>query len=603
MNTAADSPDNPKDPSDKPEPGFAEYQLQLPGVGQRIGSNRIIDLIAEGGMASVYKVWHEELEIVRAIKMLKPGFDEESKSRLRTEAKISAHLRHPNIVEIYGVQFWNDTVPYLEMEFVDGHSLKTILDNQRTLPLAAALALVSFVCNALHYAHQQVFTLYGKSYEGIVHRDIKPANILITQNGIPKLADFGIARPQDISLHTEGQKVLGTFTYLSPEQLEGQGLDRRSDIYSLGAVLYECLTGFKAFPQRSLTDLLREKLRNNYPSFASMGVDLPKQCEQIIDKCMQLDRNKRYATAEEIGKDLLDLFAKTTAETPEQVLASFCAGRDTKPARPRKTSRALQPLLLFSALIFGLALVALGVISGALKLKQSRQAEAASSRGLPAQSGAPALPAVQDTLLRSANFAVPETGKPSAPAAMVPAARRQQVMENPVKQERPWGQMAAAEAAVRAQRWQQAVSALEQANSSAITDSGRQDVRVMLLESYLGMHDLTNAKILVEHGAVNDGYFFLLAGETNLKLGRLSQAIDDFCKAQTTPSRYRRDLRKDATFLWSKALLDAYRAKPNSDNKHAALRAWQQFSSAFCGEPDHTGRCKEAEEGLRELQE
>jgi hypothetical protein len=161
----------------------------------------------------------------------------------------------------------------------------------------------------------------------------------------------------------------------------------------------------------------------------------------------------------------------------------------------------------------------------------------------------------------------------------------------------------AAVAAMRGMRWQEAVALLEKVKAEAQLDSVRQSARVMLLESYLGMHDITNATIIMERTTLIDGYFFLLAGETCLKSGKVSRAIDYFCKAQTTPSRYRKDLRMDATFLWAKALVEAYKEKPNSENKQACQRAWQQFTAAFCAEPDHTGRCREAEAALRELEE
>jgi hypothetical protein len=152
-------------------------------------------------------------------------------------------------------------------------------------------------------------------------------------------------------------------------------------------------------------------------------------------------------------------------------------------------------------------------------------------------------------------------------------------------------------------RWQEAVTLLEKVKTEALPDSVRQSARLMLLESYLGLHDITNATIIADRTVQSDGYYFLLAGETYLKSGKTSRAIDYFCKAQTTPSRYRKDLRMDATFLWAKALVEAYKEKPNSENKRACRRAWQQFTAAFCAEPDHTGRCREAEAALRELEE
>ncbi|MDO5577238.1 MAG: serine/threonine-protein kinase, partial [Fibrobacter sp.] len=215
----------------------AENNDQLLKPGDRLEHCRITELIAAGGMANVYKVWHEKLEVVRAVKILKPGFSEETKSRLETEAKISANLRHVNIVEIYGLQYWNG-IPYIEMEYVDGSSLKDLLDSNVRFPIDLAISITHFVCKALQFAHNQDMTLYGKIYDGLVHRDIKPANILISSKGVVKLADFGIARPSEVSMHTVGSKVMGTFAYLSPEQFNSEPLDLRSDIYSLGTVLY-----------------------------------------------------------------------------------------------------------------------------------------------------------------------------------------------------------------------------------------------------------------------------------------------------------------------------------------------------------------------------
>jgi serine/threonine protein kinase len=579
------------------EESIRTYSVVLPEVGQKIGHLRIIDLIAEGGMATVYKVWHEDLEIVRAIKILKPGFDEESKKRLRTEAKISAHLRHPNIVDIYGLHFLNHSVPYIEMEFVDGYSLKQLIEKRKQLPYAFSLALMYFICNALHYAHNQVFTLYGKTYEGIIHRDIKPANILLTRNGIPKLADFGIAKPQDISLHTEGQKVMGTFTYLSPEQLNGDPLDRRSDIYSLGTVLYESLTGEKVFPQRSLTDLIRQKMMNNYLSFNSLNIEVPKKCEQLIEKSIAINPEKRFETAKEFGRELIDLLKKSSDEPAEQILVSYCSGYDGVSAAKIKKHRLALPVVVFSASILTVALVFLFLLMSGFKTKKmSPQSDMRSSTQ-------------QDVPKVHAQKPVPVPAKqpePSSAEAPAPRLPHEQAPESktaaPVKPI-PADRLAEAYAAVKSQRWAEAIPLLETSISLPIPDSTRQQAQVFLLESYLAVNDLPNAKMIASQSSFSDGYFFLLSGKTFVKLGMFPQAANAFLKAQTTPSRMTKDVRKDATYLWAKTIGEAYKVKPNSENKRASVKAWQQFKSAFCEGKDGTALCAEAEKEIKNLSE
>jgi serine/threonine protein kinase len=329
---------------------------QMPQSGDNLGHCRIIESIAAGGMANVYKVWHEQLEVVRAIKILKPGFDEESKSRLETEAKISANLRHSNIVEIYGMGYWN-SIPYIEMEYVDGPSLKELLEKNGRLPIPFSLALTHSLCIALQFAHNQDLTLYGKIYDGLIHRDIKPANILISSKGTIKLADFGIARPSDVSLHTVGGKVMGTFAYLSPEQLNGEKLDQRCDIYALGTVLYEMLTGTKTYPQKMLAELIHRKTKGQYIPIGSLYKDIPKQICATVEKSLALDINKRYQDATEFDKELTYALKKVSNRNLEEIIREYIS----HPFATPKTARSLKsgarfPLILIIVLFLAASL-------------------------------------------------------------------------------------------------------------------------------------------------------------------------------------------------------------------------------------------------------
>ncbi|MBD3314710.1 MAG: protein kinase, partial [Chitinivibrionales bacterium] len=289
---------------------------RLPCMGERIGKCRVLERIATGGMAVVYKVLHEELEVVRAVKLLKPGSSSEWCERLNTEAKISAHLRHPNIVEIHNVDVWQGGLPYIEMEYIEGASLDDKIATHGRMPVPVAVALTFILCNALHYAHHCAIRLYGKIYSSLIHRDIKPANIMISSSGTVKLADFGIAQPENVSLHTVGSHVLGTYAYLSPEQLTLKRLDQRSDLYSLGLILYEMVTGRKAFPQRAVGELVQSKVEGNIHPAVALVPELPAKISAILDRALALKKEDRFASAEELGRTLKNALDEISRHPP-----------------------------------------------------------------------------------------------------------------------------------------------------------------------------------------------------------------------------------------------------------------------------------------------
>jgi len=299
-------------------------ELPMPRAGDKIGPNRVELLVGEGGMANVYKVWHEGLEVVRAVKVLKKAFHQESRERFLTEAKILADINHPNIVEIHNIGLVSHQIPFIEMEFVEGTSLKQLIVQHHRLPLAAALSTVYCVSQALQYAHVKDYTLYGKVYHGLVHRDIKPDNIVVRKDGVVKLMDFGVARPSEVSLHTVGAKIVGTLIYLSPEQLNGTSLDR-SDLFSLGCVLYETITGCRAFPHKSLQELVQKKMKGEYEPIGSHGIPVPESVVKIVDKSLALNPDDRFQSAADMGESLFAALHEITARAPQDILARFMA--------------------------------------------------------------------------------------------------------------------------------------------------------------------------------------------------------------------------------------------------------------------------------------
>ncbi len=300
--------------------------VPLPDGSRRIplGSGEITRCIGHGGMAAVYEIWNSQLEMYRAVKIINPGSDEIVHERFQTEIKISAKLKHPNIVEIYGVGEWNK-LPYIEMEKIDGVGLDEVIAKHGALPAAICTAVGIQICRALNYAHNQDCTIYGKSYHGVIHRDLKPANIMIGENGTVKLMDFGIARPADVSFHTMDGLVAGTLQYLAPEQIERKKLDMRTDLYALGLVMYEIVTGAITFPQTSFANLVTCKTKNKFIPMEAFRIAIPRRLQHVIYKCMQFDIRNRVADAAHLLKDLESIHKTITHKTPEEILAKMMA--------------------------------------------------------------------------------------------------------------------------------------------------------------------------------------------------------------------------------------------------------------------------------------
>jgi len=270
-------------------------------------------LIARGGMAEVYRAHDRLLDRPVALKVLFPelSVDRSFVERFRREAQAAANLSHPNIVPVF--DWGEDTGTYfIVMEFIDGRPLSSILKTAGTLSAERTADIGAHVAAALGYAHKH----------GVIHRDVKPGNVLITDDGHVKVTDFGIARAinTEESL-TQTGAVMGTATYFSPEQAEGLGVDSRSDIYSLGVVLFEMVTGRPPFLGESPVAVASKHVRDNPPAPRELNPQIPPTFEAIILKSMAKDPNHRYTTAEELRADLLRFNEGRTVLAAEEATA------------------------------------------------------------------------------------------------------------------------------------------------------------------------------------------------------------------------------------------------------------------------------------------
>lgn len=265
-------------------------------VGKKLdGRYEILELIGFGGMAVVYKA-HDILENrFVAVKILKNEYleSDDFKRRFRNESKAIALLSHPNVVKILDVNF-SDNIQYIAMEYIDGITLKEYIEQQGVVKWKEAVHFTVQILRALQHAHDN----------GIVHRDVKPQNVMLLQDGTIKVMDFGIARFARESGKTMTDKAIGSVHYISPEQAKGDSTDEKTDIYAVGVILYEMLTGRVPFDGDTPISIALKQMQIEPPVPSSVNPDIPTGIEEIILRAMQKDPILRYQTAAEMLRDI-----------------------------------------------------------------------------------------------------------------------------------------------------------------------------------------------------------------------------------------------------------------------------------------------------------
>jgi serine/threonine protein kinase len=317
---------------DSAQPGSVSSigaELWSGSTGSMLLHYRILGDLGEGGMGEVYSAEDTKLVPNLALKVLPPEMaaDPERLERFQREARTLAALNHPNIVTIYSVETAGG-VRFITTELIEGKTLDEFV--APGLPLAATLELFLPLLGALGAAHAQ----------GIIHRDLKPANIMVTGDNFVKLLDFGVAvfkgppaatvdTQTDTKALTAPGRLLGTIPYMSPEQVKGERVDQRTDLFSLGVVLYEVLTGTRPFRGRTAAELLSAILRDKPPLVTAVRPDLPRGIARIVARCLEKDPAYRYASARDLRDEVdgvigtLDLEPSSTPSALSRLLARF----------------------------------------------------------------------------------------------------------------------------------------------------------------------------------------------------------------------------------------------------------------------------------------
>jgi serine/threonine-protein kinase len=307
----------------------------------QLGRYVIQSEIGRGAMGVVYKATDSVLERPVAVKTvnitLEREYADKYEKRFYQEAKAAGSLNHPNIVTIHDVGKSGDVV-FMAMEYIEGVELRTLIGEGKPLRLAQALSIAAQVAEGLAFAHQR----------GVVHRDVKPANIMVVANGPVKITDFGIARMRGSGDLTQTGMLLGSPKYMSPEQVIGKRADQRSDIFSLGVILYEMLCGVAPFNGENVTALMYQIVNFVPPAPSGVNGAVPQMLDFIVAKMLAKPLEERYQDAAEVARDLRECERQLAAAAAPA--ASPATATSTQPLPPAATASALpQPKLVDSA--------------------------------------------------------------------------------------------------------------------------------------------------------------------------------------------------------------------------------------------------------------
>jgi len=423
-------------------------------IGNVVGSYKVTDKIGEGGMGAVFRGIDIMLEREVAIKMLRPELASQPNivERFRSEAITLAKLNHPNIATLYSFVRHGDDF-FMVMEFVRGDTLDDVINKSGAMRCDHAIRLLSQALEGIEHAHRM----------GIIHRDIKPANMMLTETGTLKVMDFGIARVLGTARMTKQGNIVGTIEYMSPEQVRGLETDARSDIYSLGILLYEMLTGRVPFKSDSEYDLMKMQIEDAPAPPRVFAAGIPPAVEQAIMRSLAKRQEARFQTAGEFRDVLLAAIGGTapaltapvistptlaagsafaapqaTASTPKETrLAAGAAGQFVPPSMPyqanvpvnysayQQPAPVAQPSKSNAKVFIALAaFVVIGIIGVAVALLIAMKS----------QSAAPAAPTTKPTQSTTPS-AAPSSSQPSIPAQPPPQSIPQPEVARPV--ERP----------------------------------------------------------------------------------------------------------------------------------------------------------------------
>ncbi|NLE02154.1 MAG: serine/threonine protein kinase [Fibrobacter sp.] len=535
-----------------------ERDKELPAIGDVVGGCQITEILGIGGMSVVYRAFEINLEIERAIKVLKPGVPANIRRRFDTEGKLTARLDHPNIVKILGSGITDKAaLPYIKMELVDGRTLRKILEAYRSVHETVALSIVSIICDALSFASSQQFSNWGTTSEIICHRDIKPENIMITRSGITKVMDFGVAQTSN----DKDKASLGTIFYMSPEQHTEGPVQASSDIYSIGMLLYEMLCGVKPFKAKEIDGLITEKSNKKYEQIEEHAPTAKKETVSIIEKCLEPLTQNRYQDYTSLKKeclrvlqDIIDMEAGDIIETftrdPDNYKQFVYNKRKEMSVRKKTGNNRLYLkipalLLVLSILLYGiLKIVPLtkNIHKQKITEKKADTVTVVSRNDNRNDTGIISVTKNDsDKQLKSESRSESHGIKKDLPRQNVPVIKNEPVLREKIDRDSVAEVPAKSNTVIafnafNGKKYKEVISLLKDSLATISNRQTKDSAVIYLLESYYKLNQITNAIQFSKNNSVRDARYALINALLYIAADENEQAEKYFDAAVTYPS-------------------------------------------------------------------
>ncbi|HEX3020606.1 MAG TPA: serine/threonine-protein kinase [Chitinispirillaceae bacterium] len=545
-----------------------------PPEPKSIGSGIVKSVLGKGGASVVYEIWNPKLEINRAVKLWRPVQSEKTIQRFENEIKITAKLHHPNIVDIYTVGEWNG-LPFIEMEKIQGTDIKELIKSRGAIPEVVAVAVAVCICRALIYAHNHEYVLSGKKCKGVIHCDIKPANIMISENGIVKLMDFGIAHPSNSTMSTEKSSITGSLQYMSPEQLDSDLLDCRSDLYSLGVLLYELLSGTKAFPASTIKELIQKRKKNEFSPLGSFCKNISARARAIVEKLMKTDPDQRFQSAEALMEEIQKDYQNLTSDSPEVLISRFLAGEKIKKSKNKnKLSKLMQLSFFFFVLSFSAFIIFLWS-SRKLDVTHSFQVNTPNV-------DTPKIDSIKTTQIS-------QNDRSADTISSINIKRNTAV--NGIKNSVSMNRRAALKGQYKTRSAEFAARNVESVLKTGAADQQEVSDNMILdeMNRLLGEGQLSQTERMLQEFPIKDGEYHLIYAELLIKRKQLKAAMVEAEKAlrvaagRISPS----ELREKVLYYKARILSAEYENSPDKQNGQKAMEAWYDVKYALRSNTEH----------------